>query len=206
MVKYNEYNLIPLGDHCATAMALKDLNLRKNSYPFDWITIKTEITSSNIPHIINIIKEINDDTIENVTRKFIGDAFTNNLINSQTNVSFPHDTDENINNIYEKYCRRFSRLKDALDKPNVFILMSRNFFIEETKFKEIMDVLLGYNDKSIILFICGTDHHYFKDIRSDRVVFKYIPYDMSQYYNYDYTTFRPNMKQFLSEFFTQLKI
>jgi hypothetical protein len=29
-------NIIPLGDHCAAGFILKDLELRKKSYPFDW--------------------------------------------------------------------------------------------------------------------------------------------------------------------------
>lgn len=201
MEKFPNHNLIPLGDHCAIANILKEINLRKNSYPFDWISIQPdEINDSNIPHIINIIKEINHFDIGTITKKFIGDAFQNNKINSDTKVFFPHDTEENINDIYDKYNRRFTRFKDVLQNPNIFILLSRNFYIEETKFREIMDLLLSYNDNSIILFICGTEHPYFKNIDNNRVVFKYIPYDLSQYYNYDYTSFRPNIKIFLSEF------
>ena len=28
--------IIPLGDHCAISIILKELNLREKSYPFDW--------------------------------------------------------------------------------------------------------------------------------------------------------------------------
>ena len=34
MEKYSDYNIISIGDHCANSMILKELNLRKQSYPF----------------------------------------------------------------------------------------------------------------------------------------------------------------------------
>ena len=33
-----EYNIIPLGDHCAISILLEELNLRTKSYPFDWVS------------------------------------------------------------------------------------------------------------------------------------------------------------------------
>ena len=33
------------------------------------------------------------------------------------------------------------------------------------------------------------------------VIFRYIEYDISRYYEYDYTIFRPNIKNFLFDFF-----
>ncbi len=38
MGKYSDYNIIPIGDHCAISIILKELNLRKQSYPFVWVT------------------------------------------------------------------------------------------------------------------------------------------------------------------------
>lgn len=35
MNQYSDYNIIPIGDHCAISIILKDFNLRKCSYPFD---------------------------------------------------------------------------------------------------------------------------------------------------------------------------
>ena len=33
------------------------------------------------------------------------------------------------------------------------------------------------------------------------VIFKYIYYDISKFYDYDYTVFRPSIKSFMIEFF-----
>ena len=72
--------------------------------------------------------------------------------------------------------------------------------MKKTIFEKISEQLLGYNSESIILFISGTDHTYFDNIKYPNVIFKYIEYDISKFYNYDYTSFRPNIKIFLSDF------
>ena len=72
--------------------------------------------------------------------------------------------------------------------------------IEEDVFQKIREQLLNYNNDSIILFISGTNHTYFENINYSNVIFKYIEYDISKFYHYDYSTFRPNIKIFLSDF------
>ena len=52
------------------------------------------------------------------------------------------------------------------------------------------------NHGSILVFISGTDHPY---INYPNVIFKHIPYDVSQFYQYDYTHFRPLVKAYLLE-------
>ena len=47
-MKYDDYNIIPIGDHCAISIALKELGLRTKSYPFDWVTHKKELHDTNI--------------------------------------------------------------------------------------------------------------------------------------------------------------
>ena len=41
MKKYDV--IIPLGEFCATAIALSDCGIRKASYPFDWNAAETDI-------------------------------------------------------------------------------------------------------------------------------------------------------------------
>ena len=48
-----DYNIIPIGDHCAISIILKDLNLRKCSYPFDWITKVDHLYDTNIINYTN---------------------------------------------------------------------------------------------------------------------------------------------------------
>ena len=214
MSKYSDYNIIPIGDHCAISIILKELNLRTKSYPFDWVTNQDQLYNTNIIYnieLINELNELNELNLEKLVKKYIGNAFDNNKkINTNNNIWFPHDfldhseniTDhsENITNIFEKYKRRFTRLKQDLNKKNIFILLTRHYYIEKDKFQQIMEQLLNYNNDSIIIFCSGTDHTYFDNSANyNNVIFKYIEYDISQFYNYDYTSFRPNIKIFLSD-------
>jgi hypothetical protein len=129
MVKYSDYNIIPIGDHCAISLILRELNLRKNSYPFDWVSNIDELYNTNIIYNIQLISELKlSDNIDDIVQKYIGDAFNNEKINSISNIRFPHDN-ENITDIFEKYKRRFIRLKLDLNKKNIFILLYRRRYI-----------------------------------------------------------------------------
>ena len=87
---YIDYNIIPIGDHCA--IILKELGLRKKSYPFDWNTNIEQLHDSNIIYNVNLISELKSENIENIVKKYIGNAFdTDNKINSINNIWFPHD-------------------------------------------------------------------------------------------------------------------
>jgi len=195
-----DYNIIPIGDHCTISIILKDLNLRKYSYPFDWITKVDHLYDTNIIYNLSLINKLNiTDDVDDIVKKYIGNAFENNKTNTLTNIWFPHDT-ENIDVIFEKYKRRFIRLKSDLYKKNIFILLTRHYYIEKSIFEQIIEQLLNYNSDSIILFISGTNHQYFNNMNNKNVIFKYIEYDISKFYDYDYTTFRPNMKKFLENF------
>ena len=195
--KYLNYNIIPIGDHCAISMILKELGLRKKSYPFDWIMHTEQINDTNIIQNIELIDLLKIKTIENIVKLFIGNAFDNENKTNSNNICFPHDTEEVIE-IFKKYERRFNRLLEDLNKNNIFILLTRHYYIDENTFNKIKDVLLRYNNNSIILFISGTNHIYFENKKDERVIFKFIHYDVSKFSDYDYYSFRPNVKEFLS--------
>ena len=95
--------------------------------------------------------------------------------------------------------------KCDLYKINIFILLTRHYYIEKSILEQIIEQLLNYNRDSIILFISGTNHQYIENMNNKNVIFTYIEYDISKFYDYDYTTFRPNMKIFLESFFTNYK-
>ena len=200
MDKYSDFNIIPVGDHCVISILLKELDVRKKSYPFDWVTNIDQIHDTNIIYNVQIMNELNlTDNVDDIVQKYIGNAFENDKKNSMNNISFPHDN-ENVTDIFEKYKRRFSRLKSDLHKKNLFIFVTRHYYIEQDIFKKIAEQLLNYNSESVLLFISGTNHTYFEHLNHSNIIFKYIDYDISQFYGYDYSSFRPNIKSFLSEF------
>jgi hypothetical protein len=205
MTKYSDYNIIPLGDHCAIAIILKELSLRKKSYPFDWVTMAGIPDTTTIIYNTELIHELNEsDNIDYIVNKYIGNALdSDNKINNINNIFFPHET-INKSEVFEKYKRRFIRIKQDIKKPSIFILLTRQYYISKDKFEQIKTQLLNYNSNSIILFISGINHEYFENMNNSNIIFKYIYYDMTKLYDYDYTTFRPNIRTFLLEWFKQL--
>jgi hypothetical protein len=201
----NEYNFIPIGDHCAISEILKDLGLRKCSYPFDWISHTSLIHKTNLLTNAGFISELMEKhDVKEIVQKLIGNAFepgNNKIFN---NMWFPHDEGEK-NDIIAKYERRFERLyNDIHDKQNIFIMLTRHKTILETEFISI----LSYNKNNKILFISGSDHPYLNDPKySSSVIFKHIFYDikkLNKQYTIDYTQFRPAIKEFMRELFSKM--
>jgi hypothetical protein len=105
--KYLNYNIIPIGDHCAISMILKELGLRRKSYPFDWIMHTEGIHNTNIIQNVEVIDLLKIKTIENIFKLFIDNAFDNENKTNSKNICFPHDT-EKVCEIFTKYERRFT--------------------------------------------------------------------------------------------------
>jgi hypothetical protein len=204
MTKYSDYNIISLGDHCALPLVLKEMGIRKASYPFDWVSKNGLLHDTNIMYNIELLNELSQtNDIDKIVKKFIGNAFQlykKSRINTLNNIRFPHDNEDPIQ-VFEKYKRRFIRLKTDITKKTVFVLLMRYYFIPENIFKIIVDNLLKYNEESVVLFISGKNHEYFENFNHPNVIFKYIEYDISKFYEYDYSTFRPNIKKYLTELF-----
>ena len=74
---YKDYNIIPIGDHCAISIILKDLGLRNKSYPFDWSSHTDILFNTNIIYNIKIIDSLELDNISHITKEYIGDALVN---------------------------------------------------------------------------------------------------------------------------------
>ena len=193
MNKYSDYNIIPIGDHCGVSMMLGDIGIRKRSYPFDWVTNMEQLHDTNIMYNLKLISELrSSDNVDEIVKKYFGDAFdSDKKLNSNNNIWFPHDFGD-ITELFEKYKRRFIRLKEDVTKKNIFFLLTRHYYIEKDVFDKIVEQLLSYNKESIVLFISGTNHTYFDNVQYSNVIFKYVDYDISDqtldhiYLNYYY--------------------
>jgi hypothetical protein len=180
--------MISIGDHCIVPLLLKEMNLRKKSYPFDWTTHQEQLHDTNIMHNLSFIERLSHDSIDSIVQDYLGPDITNGY---HGDIRFPHEvgTKEDIT---EKYKRRFERLRDAMQTKQVYVMLTRHYYITEETMENIRKILLH---DSILIFISGTDHPY---IHYPNVIFKHIPYDISQFYEYDYTHFRPMVKDYLS--------
>tara|TARA_X000000950_G_C13616230_1_gene537429 strand:- start:30 stop:695 length:666 start_codon:yes stop_codon:yes gene_type:complete len=151
-----QYNTlyISLGIQCLTPNILKKNNLRKKSYPFDWIISNPYFVYKMLYLLLEEGMDVNKIVREHFFRndqkcwrdRFEHYKFGKNgsaICNQLYNVVFPHDeyNEETIN----KYIRRFERLKkDILDTSHkiqfIYIsqssLKSGNFTIND---KEVIE-------------------------------------------------------------------
>lgn len=128
---------ISLGIQCTIPLFLKNNNLRKEAYPFDWIISNPKyvyeilvlllnnynISDLVVNHFFYCPLKANCHKIENYTINKNGFA----LYNPKYNVIFPHD--EYNNDTIQKYIRRFERLKSIILESNEiihFIYMSQS--------------------------------------------------------------------------------
>jgi hypothetical protein len=180
--------MISIGDHCIVPLLLQELNLRTKSYPFDWTTHQEQLHDTNIMYNISFIERLSHDSIDNIVRDYLGPDITTGKYGT---ICFPHEVGTK-EEIAEKYKRRFKRLRNDRESKQVYIMLTRHYFISSDVMERIRKILLH---DSILVFISGKDHPY---INYPNVLFKHIPYDVSQFYKYDYTHFRPMVKEYLS--------
>ena len=154
---YNFDHFIPLGDHCGPSIILKRIKIRKESYPFDWIThvepVENSMFSTIYKIMINLLKK--KKNLKNIVNSLFGDCFENNFLNSKNLVSFPHERGTNKFSIIKKYRRRFKRLYDNINNnsKNLYIIMHRNSEIDFQQLAHLAYLLKIYNfDSKIILF------------------------------------------------------
>ncbi len=201
-----KYNIIPMGDNCIIAETLKKIGLRKTSYPFDWITHRSYFSTTNIIY--------NFETLHNVLNgnfsvdNFLGNAFTNGK-KLYKNIWFPHDNEECVEEIFQKYERRFERLKnDVLTKKNIFIFMTRHYVLHESSFDKIVAQVLSYNPENKIIYFYGSNHPYMNKAKYKHcVAYQHLFYDIKKItpeMEYEYTYYRPWVENYLKDLFTQL--
>jgi len=189
-------NIISLGDHCAIPLLLKELDLRKKSYPFDWTTHEDQTENTNIMYNLMCIQRLFYDTIDHIVNDYIGFKFTG----KQSFICFPHEHGS-YEDIKQKYTRRFERLKQDLSQKNVYLMLTRHYSIDPSVIDWIIKNLL--QNGSILVFISGIYHPYFDTMNYENVIFKYIPYDVKKFDDYDFI-FRPMIKSYLADLFKNI--
>ena len=203
----DEYNIISMGDNCMVAEILKDLGMRKCSYPFDWITHVHYFTATNINYNFEMVDKLMQGNFD--VNDFLGNALTSNP-QCYNNIWFPHENEETVEETVNKYKRRFQRLReDISSKKNIFIFLTRHYVMEESAFDKIVEQVLSYNKNNKIIYIYGSAHDYMhKQKYKVCVAYQHLFYDVSKLtpaMEYDYNYYRPLVKTYISELFAFLK-
>jgi|688.fasta_scaffold559854_1 hypothetical protein len=200
-------NIIPLGDNCAISIILKELGLRKKSYPFDWISHvgsspAHSILEQNIKLFLELL-ELGD--IENITNKLVGiTGITGDCIDEHNKINgdviFPHErgSREEIRN---KYMRRLQRLYDDVvsDKHNnnLFIMITRCCLVDDKLTNDLYDKIININANNKLIFVSGIEQPSMNISHGINLNYKYIFYDESKGWEPDNSIFRPQLKEFL---------
>jgi hypothetical protein len=119
---------ISIGSQCTTALLFNNLQVKKESFPFDWMFSTPQFVYTIIKLLLIDKKNINDivDNYFFVCDKraqlkglehFILNENGPMLINSKYNVCFPHDKISDR----DKYIRRMIRFKEILLNKDIFI-------------------------------------------------------------------------------------
>ena len=111
-----DYDIIPFGHRCTSALAAKFANIRKYSLPFDW-------TSPLFPKkIMNVLENNFADFIPDVRKGIFMNKYGIMLVHF----------DPNINNGIEQYKRRIERCKLIMNtrKKKYFIYINEDYLYE----------------------------------------------------------------------------
>jgi hypothetical protein len=116
------YNVIPFGHRCTSALACKYANIRNFSLPFDWCN----------PLYPNKILKV----LENNFDDFIPDVY-NGIFRNKYEFSLAH-FNPNINNGVEEYKRRIDRFIDIINQPKkiYFIYMNEDYLNDKNSRKD----------------------------------------------------------------------
>lgn len=123
----DDYNIIPFGHRCTSALACKYSNIRKNSLPFDWV----------IPLHPNKIKSI----LENNFEDFIPDVH-NNKFDNKYGLTFYHFNNNKIKGV-DDTLRRIERFKKIINDPTkkYFVYINEDYLYDDAYRKD------DFNDK-----------------------------------------------------------
>lgn len=176
--KMNEYVHIPLGTRCSTAYIFRDnLKLREISLPFDWV----DIPIGNVKQFIEIERE--------QIPSFVHDYFhqiPKTWDKHPDGTWFPHDSfngevyHDAINDIIDKYTRRFERLHDLFKSEKTLVFLTtfaQHNTSNHQEYVDLMELLCKKMSKKSVFIAINL---YYTNINSH-----YSPYlNGSQFYNY----------------------
>lgn len=156
--------IIPIGDNCLPAFILKELNLRKASYPFDWVYSKQEFFPIAADIIINKYK--NFFNLCDLKCMYIDNKHNNLVyINKKTKLVFMHDFIVGQYFIIQyfallkKYMRRIKKVKKTLSKEKILLLnIQQNKTEDKVLVEKLKQIRKVYNNNNIDLLVLQNDN------------------------------------------------
>ena len=148
---------LSLGQDCIPAVSLRNLGLRKEAYPFDWVLLHNDAL---ITFLSNDFQDYHTNLAMNWNRW---------IKNTKYEVEFPHDYDtttdegwrEQIQSVNEKYNRRIDRFRDLMKKDTpLIVFMSYDMYMSRVIRSVIQEI---YNRKNIYYIVKHKDTNIIED-------------------------------------------
>ena len=148
---------ISLGGDCIPAISLRNLGLRKEAYPFDWVILHNDTIAT---FLLNDFEDYHTNLAMNWNRW---------IKNTKHEVEFPHDYDtttdegwrEQIESVNEKYQRRIERFRDLMKKNTpLIVFMSYDMYMSRVIRQVIKE---KYNRQNIYYIVKYKDTHLAED-------------------------------------------
>jgi len=175
-------NFVSLGSSCCIALSLKELNLKKHSFPFDWnpnvLKIVIDCLNTKFEYYKKLGNyEIKDNFNEELYKfkNIISPTFDINYVNYYCNW-FPHDLNLSTQELNNQISRRCERFLNLLNSNNEIIFIYTNeeaIFIKEYKDNQInyyqdliniqniiIDKFNKTNFKIIYFFLCDLKYDF----------------------------------------------
>ncbi len=163
--------VVSVGDHCLTASVLKNLGLKKHSYPFDWIFSDIRMVNHCIQDGFSTFLDRSEHIKIADSEKLSPDAnfCDHRYYKEHFGILFAFNHyDISVNNVYKYYQRCVDRFVNLLrsDREVIFICISQR--ICENDFHELSKTLSLYKNKYLLAlnFIQREDHLYTCNITS----------------------------------------
>jgi hypothetical protein len=158
--------IIPIGDHCAAAICLRELGLRSAAFPFDWIVTAhaNKLEHSNFSWIAHTILQLlhSPHTIPAFVAKLfaVPEFQPQTKINTAHALWFPHDNFDSevaFSETVAKYVRRMTRLIQTLRArhPVTLLLVTRHHGVESDVVLRLLDTITALNPNSRLIWISG---------------------------------------------------
>ena len=171
-------NYISLGSTCCVTQQIKNHNLRKHAYPFDWVRITN---LNNISKLLEnkFIDFLEYDSLEFVeySKKFSINNVKGSNIYKNKYCGFYHEFHERLNSnnykiFYDKYKRRIDRLFYLL-KSNQEITFIREELnqVKISKINRLRNILLQINPYMKFKIIIITNDERYKNMCINNIIF-----------------------------------
>jgi hypothetical protein len=199
--------ILPIGNSCVIAKSLKDTNLRKFAYPYDWIMCDLK---NSIDLLLKVLK-MQDEEFPNFFKEFFNRDDNTTYIQKYNNaeiftnvkygMSFPHDS---MCELYEKYLRRFLRMKENFySSENVLLVFGSRWTKHENELLLLCDALLDLKKDIKFLVFNGFSNTFILESKYiDNFIIKHIDYKEEYVANDNWhhdTIYRKEMSKLILE-------